>query len=75
MTEGGRTFVQVNATKQGHAPSRCEPSCTSAGTGYSPVGVQFRTNGPATLAIGKDPANRLTVPLPEHERPVAVRNL
>jgi hypothetical protein len=34
-------------------------------SGYSPVGVQFRTNGPATLAIGQDPATRLEVPLPD----------
>lgn len=64
MTEDDRTFVRVDASKKGSTiavrtlmyPSR---------SGYSPVGVQFRTNGPATLAIGQDPANRLEVPLPD----------
>jgi hypothetical protein len=64
MTEDDRTFVRVDASKKGNTiavrtlmyPSR---------SGYSPVGVQYRTNGPATLAIGKDPANRLEVPLPD----------
>ncbi|MBT2534202.1 putative Ig domain-containing protein [Arthrobacter sp. ISL-48] len=64
MTEDDRTFVRVDASKKGNTiavrtlmyPSR---------SGYSPVGVQFRTNGPATLAIGQDPATRLEVPLPD----------
>ncbi|MDQ0676958.1 hypothetical protein QFZ30_000340 [Arthrobacter pascens] len=63
-TEDGRTFVQVNATGKGRTIAARTLMYLSR-TGYSPVGVQFRTNAPATLAIGKDPANRLEVPLPD----------
>ncbi len=63
MTKDERTFVRVNASKQGSTIA-VRTLMYVGGTGYSPVGVQIRTNGPATLAIGKDPANRLEVPLP-----------
>ncbi|UVJ41307.1 putative Ig domain-containing protein [Arthrobacter sp. CJ23] len=62
-SEDGRTYVQVNATGNGRTIAVRTLMYVSR-SGYSPVGIQFRTNGPATLAIGKDPANRLSVPLP-----------
>jgi hypothetical protein len=64
QTEDGRTYVQVNATGKGRTIATRTLMYVSR-TGYSPVGIQFRTNKPATLAIGKDPANRLSVPLPD----------
>lgn len=63
-TEDGRTYVQINATGKGRTIAVRTLMYVSR-AGYSPVGVQFRTNGPANLAIGKDPANRLSVPLPD----------
>ena len=61
-TEGGRSYVQVDATDRGRAIA-VRTLMYVGRTGYSPVGVLLRTNGPATLAIGKDPATRLTIPL------------
>lgn len=63
-SDDGRTYVQVNATGKGRTLAVRTLMYVNR-SGYSPVGVQFRTNGAATLAIGKDPANRLSVPLPD----------
>jgi hypothetical protein len=63
MTEDDRTYVRVSASQQGSTIAARTLMYVSR-SGYSPVGIQIRTNGPATLAIGKDPANRLEVPLP-----------
>ncbi|WP_457963672.1 discoidin domain-containing protein [Arthrobacter sp. D1-29] len=63
VTQDGRTFVRVSASAKGSTVAARTLMYVSR-TGYSPVGIQFRTNGPATLAIGKDPAKRLEVPLP-----------
>lgn len=63
-TEDGRTFVHLGAADNGRTIAARTLMYVSR-TGYSPVGIQFRTNGPATLAIGNDPAKRLEVPLPD----------
>ena len=62
-TEAGRTYVQLDASSKERTIAARTLMYVSR-SGYSPVGIQFRTNGPATLAIGKDPANRLSIPLP-----------
>jgi hypothetical protein len=64
QTEGGRTFVQLSAAEKGRTIAVRTLMYVSR-SGYSPVGVLMRTTGPATLAIGKDPATRLSVPLPD----------
>lgn len=61
-TNGGRTYVQVDATDKGRTVA-VRTLMYVGRAGYSPVGVLLRTNGPATLGIGKDPASRLNIPL------------
>lgn len=62
-SEGGRSYVQIDATDKGRTIA-VRTLMYVGRTGYSPVGVLLRTNGPATLSVGKDPASRITVPLP-----------
>ena len=55
LTEGDTTFTRLKASKQGSTVAVRTLMYVSR-TGYSPVGVLIRTDGPATLEIRKDRA-------------------
>lgn len=64
LTEGDRSFVRMKASKAGNNTVAVRTLMYVSRSADSPVGVLVRTDGEATLAIGKDPARRLNVLVP-----------
>jgi hypothetical protein len=64
VEEGGERFVRTTATPEG-ATVAARTLMYTRREGYSPVGVRFRTDGPATLEVGTPDRDLVEVPLPD----------
>ena len=64
VEEGGESFVRTTATPEG-ATVAARTLMYTQREGYSPVGVRFRTDGPATLEVGTPDRDLVEVPLPD----------